>query len=389
MGKQAVLVVGGYGTRLSSVVTYVPKPMAKVSEIPFLDYLINHLKENGFDSFIFLTGYKSEIIENYYKDLNGAVFIKENTPLGTGGAVLNAYEYLNEDFYIINGDTFFDIDFSLADDFTKNKSATLILRYSDNISRYGYVDIDDNYIIKTYIEKGKLPNNKIDGYINSGILYLRKEVLKPYYNEYDGQFVSMEKDIFPKLIEKKLLYALPLGGCFIDIGIPEDYTLAQKIIPERIKQKSKPALFIDKDGTIIENTSYPSGRDLTIINKTIDIVKEYKKKDYYIVMVTNQAGIAKGKFTFNEMNECFDEISKIYKDFGINFNKIMFCPYHIDGIIDKYKYDTLLRKPNPGMILKACEDLKINLKESIMIGDNSDIDNIKLPYLKCITLEEK
>ena len=106
-------------------------------------------------------------------------------------------------------------------------------------------------------------------------------------------------------------------------------------------------------------------------------------------MVTNQAGIAKGKFTPEEMEEGFEGIKEFYKEKGITFDDIEFCPYHKDGIIKEYAYDTLLRKPNPGMILTACEKLKTDLKNSVMLGDNSDIDNIKLPYLKCNILEKQ
>ena len=108
--KQAVILAGGFGTRMSHVVSNVPKPMAPINEKPFLDYIIITLKQQGFDDFIFLTGDKSEIIENYYKDLDNVHFIKEKTALGTGGAILNAFQYLNDDFFVINGDTFFDID---------------------------------------------------------------------------------------------------------------------------------------------------------------------------------------------------------------------------------------------------------------------------------------
>ena len=106
--KQAVILAGGFGTRLAHVVNDVPKPMAQIKDKPFLDYIIESLKKQGFNNFVFLTGYKAKIIEDYYKDLKNAVFVKEENALGTGGAILNAYKYLEDDFFVINGDTFFD-----------------------------------------------------------------------------------------------------------------------------------------------------------------------------------------------------------------------------------------------------------------------------------------
>ena len=189
-------------------------------------------------------------------------------------------------------------------------------------------------------------------------------------------------------MKEEKLSGLPLGGCFIDIGIPEDYYRAQDLIPNWILKEIKPALFIDKDGTLIENTEYPHGRNFNIIESTVNIVKKYADLDYHIVMVTNQAGIGKGKFTNEQMQEGFEGIKEYYKKEKVKFDDIEYCPYHKDSVIKEYAYDTLLRKPNPGMILTACEKLKIDLKHSVMVGDNADIDNIKLPYLNCKIIKE-
>lgn len=385
--KQAVILAGGFGTRLAHVVSDVPKPMAPIKEKPFLEYIIKTLKKQGFDSFIFLTGYKSECIEKHFKSLKNAAFIKEETALGTGGAILNAYDKLDDEFYVINGDTFFDIDYSILENFGKNKPITLALRYTNNIERYGFVEIDDDFKIKSFVEKGKLPENRIDGFINGGIYYVHKSVLKPYADKFNNEFISLETEIFPKLLANNDLYGLPIGGCFIDIGIPEDYYRAQDLIPDWISRELKPALFIDKDGTLIENTEYPHGRDFKIIKSTIDILKNYAAGHYHIVMVTNQAGIGKDKFTIEQMQEGFDGIKEFYKKYEVNFDDIEYCPFHKNAVIKNYAYDTILRKPNPGMILTACEKLKIDLKNSIMVGDNPSIDNIKLPYLNCKILE--
>lgn len=386
--RQAVILAGGFGTRLSHIVSDVPKPLAPIGNIPFLEFVIKTLKKHSFDSFVFLTGYKSEQIENHFKYIKNAVFIKEDTALGTGGAILNAFDKLQDEFFVINGDTFFDIDYDILENFGKDKPITLALRYTNNIERYGFVDIDDSFVIKSFVEKRSLPDDKIDGYINGGIYYIQKSALKQYADKFNGEFISLETEIFPKLLTNNELNGLPLGGCFIDIGIPEDYYRAQDLIPDWIAKDIKPALFIDKDGTLIENTEYPHGKDFKIIENTVGIVKKYAELDYHIVMITNQAGIGKNKFTKEQMQEGFDGIRDFYKKENVEFDDIEYCPYHKDSIIKEYAYDTLLRKPNPGMILTACEKLKIDLSRSIMVGDNPDIDNIKLPYLNCKIIKE-
>ncbi|MBR6126957.1 HAD-IIIA family hydrolase [bacterium] len=386
--RQAVILAGGFGTRLSHIVSDVPKPLAPIEEIPFLEYVVKALKKQSFDNFVFLTGYKAEQIEKQFNQLENAVFIKEEKALGTGGAILNAFDKLQDEFFVINGDTFFDIDYDILEKFGKNKPITLALRYTNNIERYGFVEIDDNFKITSFVEKSSLPKDRIDGYINGGIYYVRKSALKPYAEKFNGEFISLETEIFPKLLNNNQLYGLPIGGCFIDIGIPEDYYRAQDLIPDWISKESKPALFVDKDGTLIENTEYPHGKDFKIIENTVDIVKQYAALDYHIIMITNQAGIGKGKFTKEEMQEGFEGIREYYGKKYVEFHDIEYCPYHKDSVIKEYAYDTILRKPNPGMILTACEKLKIDLSRSIMVGDNPDIDNIKLPYLNCKIVKE-
>ncbi len=384
MGRQAVILAGGFGTRLKSLCTNLPKAMVLINGVPFLDYIIKILKQQNFDNFVLLTGYKSEVIKSYYKNMGESIeFVTETKPLGTGGAVLNAYNYLKDEFFLINGDTLFDIDYSLLENFGRDKDFTIALRYSNDISRYGFIEINDNFKVKYLSEKTFFSENQIDGYINGGIYFVKKNFIAEFTEKYNSKFISLEKDIFPNIVKKGELYGLPLGGYFIDIGIPEDYYKAQKFIPCWCNKEIKPALFIDKDGTIIENTGYPSGEKVVFIQNTIDILKKYSKKNYHIVMITNQSGIAKNKFTIDEMYKSFESIRSFYKNLGVYFDDIEYCPYHKDGTIKEYSYDTLLRKPNPGMILKACEKLKIDLKNSIMIGDNIQIDKVKLPYLQC------
>lgn len=385
---QAVILAGGFGTRLAHVVPDVPKPMAPIKEKPFLAYQIELLRNNGFDNFILLTGYLSEVIEKYFTDTPDVKCIKETTALGTGGAVLNAYPQLEDEFCVINGDTFFDIDFSVLYEFAKDKNAVLALRYSQDIARYGLVNTNSNFKIESFTEKGNLPANFIDGYINGGIYYFKKQTLAPLYQKFERNNVSMENDIFPLLINAGNLYGLPCGGGFIDIGIPDDYYRAQTYIPNILSQRKIPAVFVDKDGTLIENTGYPHGTEITVIASTLKLLKKYYNDGYLLIMITNQAGIAKGKFSFDEMQQNIDSIKKHYARNGISFADVQYCPYHSEGTIPEYRFVSKARKPEAGMILRACENCRIDLKKSVMIGDNPSVDNINLPYLKTVIIGE-
>lgn len=383
---QAVLLVGGFGTRLSHVVKDVPKPMAPIKDIPFLKYIYEQLLSQGVDNFVFLTGHKAEVIEEYFKEYSNIRFFRESSPLGTGGALLNAYDYLEDSFLFVNGDTFFDIDLSILESFSKDKSFTMALRYTDNIERYGFVKLKSSteYLIDSFVEKGCLPKNQIDGYINGGFYFIKKNVLTTFISSFNGQMISFENEIIPQLIKEQSAYGLPMGGAFIDIGIPEDYFKAQNLIPNRLSEEKRPALFIDKDGTMIVDNGYCHGKDITLIEETISYVKEYINKGYLLVMITNQAGVAKGKFSEKDMMDNINALKNAYKEHHIVFDDVEFCCYHEDAVLPEYKFVSLSRKPNPGMLLNACEKLRIDLNYSIMYGDNESVDIISLPYLDSV-----
>ncbi|SHH26893.1 HAD-IIIA family hydrolase [Thermosipho atlanticus] len=395
MIKQAVILAGGLGTRLRSIVKDVPKPMAKIGKRPFLEYQIYLLKKVGITNILILIGYKGSIIKDYFKDGRefgiSITYSEEKEPLGTGGAVISAWDKLEDEFLILNGDTFFDIEYDLLFDFVDEKSpeALIVLRYTKDLSRYGFVEIDDLYYVEKFIEKGTLPSNRVDGYINGGIYYFKKKTLEKYLNKFKrNNFISLEKEIFPDLVNSKKLFGIPMGGKFIDIGIPKDYEKAQNEIPNCIKQKRKPALFLDRDGVIIEDTGYPHGTNLNFIEKTFDLVKQANKEEKFAIVISNQAGVARGKFSEDEVIRTNNYIKEVYEEKGLKIDAFYYCPYHIDGIIPNYKKISLARKPEPGMILQASEDFRIRIKKSIMIGDKES-DKIELWGLNSIIMSGK
>ncbi len=392
MIKQAVILAGGLGTRIRHVLSDLPKPMAPIGDKPFLEYIIRNLSLNGFKKFLLLVGYKKEKIIEYFQ--NGSRFgveiqySEENKPLGTGGALLNAFDKLDEEFILINGDTFFDIEFELLCDYISDKKpeTLLVLRYTDNILRYGLVEIDLDYKILCFKEKGQLPENYADGYINGGIYYFQKEVLKKFIERSDKK-ISLEIDILPILVADRFLSGLPMGGKFVDIGIPEDYRLACEEIPKWFDIKRKGATFLDRDGVIINDTGYPCGKDIEFLAIGYKLVENANKEGKYVIVVTNQSGVARGKFSEKDAIRTNELIKKKYSEKGLGIDAFYYCPFHSEGIVEQYKKISLARKPNPGMILKACEDFRISIRHSAMIGDK-DSDRIKLFGLKSIILSD-
>ncbi len=223
---QAIVLAGGLGTRLQSVVSDVPKCMAPVEGIPFIHFIISWLKNEGVKSFILSLGYKSEIVIEYitknFADTE-IEFVIEDHPLGTGGAIkLACGKATTEDVVIVNGDTLFNINIERLVEFHQSNSAdfTCALKQMYNFSRYGSVEIDDQFVVKAFNEK-KLCER---GFINGGIYVLKTAAMQ------DGflpQEFSFEKDFLEKQTPVQKFIGLPCDNYFIDIGIPDDYSRFQ------------------------------------------------------------------------------------------------------------------------------------------------------------------
>lgn len=227
MLKEALILAGGLGTRLQSVVSDVPKPMAQVAGKPFVEYILIYLKEFGIERVVFSIGYKAEVFQKYFgKNYQGIEleYIIEKEPLGTGGALKLALECcLNNEILVLNGDTFFNIELDDLWIFHQLHQAdfTMALREVENASRYGTVKLNENSKITAFIEK---TGKEEPGTINAGLYILNKTVFSKY--QFPDRF-SLEKDFFEKYLSKLSLFGCVCEGYFIDIGIPEDYKKAQ------------------------------------------------------------------------------------------------------------------------------------------------------------------
>ena len=223
MIKEAIILAGGFGTRLKEVVADVPKPMAPVNGKPFLDYLVRYLRHYEVEKIILSVGHMSEKIISHYGDQ--FTYSIEHEPLGTGGGIRLALEKCTQtNVLVLNGDSFFDIDLKAF--YNKHNEAisdcSLALRKVENASRYGTLQLGEMGVIKEFKEK---TGQNQPGIINAGVYLLDRQV---FLDETEGKKVfSIEKDHFEKNVNKLNLYGFTFKGYFIDIGIPEDYQRAQ------------------------------------------------------------------------------------------------------------------------------------------------------------------
>ena len=224
---EAIVLAGGFGTRLQTMVSDVPKSMALVNQRPFLEYLFDHLISQGVTKVVLSVGYKHEIISGHFQDNYkslGIQYAVETEPLGTGGGIRLAFwkiEGLRA--LVMNGDSLFNLDYRALMDFhlKKKADATLALRKLDDTGRYGRVTMDRYKRITGFVEKGLSTG---PGHINGGVYIIEKYFLME--PEFRGRF-SMEKDCFERYYPELKFYGFPADSYFLDIGIPEDYLKAQ------------------------------------------------------------------------------------------------------------------------------------------------------------------
>ena len=227
----AIILAGGLGTRLRTVVSEIPKPMAPVCGKPFLHYLFQYLKKQAISEVILSVGYKAELIQEYFRESYLDIAIRyaiEQEPLGTGGGIKQAMLVANSDAYILNGDTFFDVNLTtLHTCFTDRKaSIALSLKHMEHFDRYGTVEIDNQNHVLQFHEK----RYQDSGLINGGVYILSKNIFSSVealeQKTLPDKF-SFEKEVLEKHLNNMPYYATVFNSYFIDIGIPEDYHRAQ------------------------------------------------------------------------------------------------------------------------------------------------------------------
>lgn len=222
---EAIILAGGFGTRLQKVISDVPKPMAPINNIPFLVYIFNWLYKYNVTHVVLAVGYKKEVIINYFGNQYKNIKINysiENAPLFTGGAIKKALNQCNEkNVFIINGDTYFDVNLNeLIKQHNELKADfTISVKDMREFNRYGTVKINENRQVIGFEEKRYYKQ----GYINGGIYCIKKNIL----DKIDKNSFSFEKEYMEQYYDKDRVYAFYSDGYFIDIGIPEDYKRAQ------------------------------------------------------------------------------------------------------------------------------------------------------------------
>ena len=224
---QYVFLVGGFGTRLGSRTKTTPKPLLEIIGSPFLLHLIKWAKCAGAHEVLLLSGYKGDQVEEFANKVSTSAVpirvIQEPSPLGTGGALINALDELDDEFIVSNGDSWLAFDpRTLSTNIERNSTLQVVmaLRLKQDTSSSGIVEINTDNIITNFSERG----DTNPGLINAGVYCMRKKILMDY--KPTSPAFSIEQEFFPSLIPKETCAGLIFQGYFIDIGTPQRFEKA-------------------------------------------------------------------------------------------------------------------------------------------------------------------
>lgn len=357
---ECIVLAGGMGTRLRSVVSELPKCMAPVAGRPFLDYVVTSLEASGFGHIILSLGYKHEYIEEWAaarKSRARITCVVESEPLGTGGGVRYALsKATEEDVFVLNGDTYLDVSFRglLRRHKASGTVATLALKPMRNFDRYGEVALDGDRI-SAFREKRHCD----EGLINAGVYLIRRDALDALPDRF-----SIEKDFFEKEVPRGTLAGFVSDGYFIDIGIPEDYSRAQTEFAEGVYKRFD-TLFLDRDGVInvhIKGDYVRRPEQMEFIPGALEALAMMRPLFRRMMVITNQRGVGRGLMTEKDLNDVHDYMRSEIERAGGYIDAIYYCTVPDDSCPR--------RKPNKGMMEDVLRDWPLtDLSRSIMAGD--------------------
>lgn len=367
---QAVILVGGMGTRLGPLSAAIPKPLLAVGGAPFLDVLLREAARYGVRTILLLAGHKAEMVRHYARDHEIArrlglkiEVIVEPKLAGTGGALLHAADRLQDCFFLLNGDSWFDANWlDLANLLTGEAAVTMAIavREIEDTSRYGTATLDGTTVVT--LEERPDAASAAAGFINGGVYAVRREILKDI-----TPGASLERDVMPVLAHSGRLRALRFGGFFLDIGVPEALQRAQVSVPPQLR---RPAVFLDRDGVLNEDTGYiHDPAEWHWRPGAVEAVRLVNDAGYYAFIITNQAGVAHGYYDEAAVDRLHHWMRRELAAIGAHVDDVRYCPFHPEAAVEQYRRISDWRKPGPGMINDLIAAWPVDRERSFVIGD--------------------
>lgn len=381
---QLVILAGGKGTRLGLV--DIPKPMVSMAGKPLLEHQIELAKSYGIDEVFILSGHLAHVISDYFGD--GSKWgikihhVVEPCPLGTAGALKLLDGKLKDRFMVFYGDVVMNFDIKSFQDFDAkhNGIATVLTHPNSHPYDSDLVEVGPECKVKSFLSKPHPEDLIYKNLVNAAVYILSPQVMK--YIE-PGVASDFGKNIFPKLLAgKQAIYSYQTPEYIKDMGTKDRFPLVCKDletgkVAKLNKKNPRPAIFLDRDGTINENMdTHPTVDGFKLLPGAADAIRSINNSEFLSIVVTNQPMIAKGFCSFDDVDNIHKKMETLLGAEHAYLDGIYYCPHHPDkgfpGERPELKIACKCRKPNTGMFLQAKQDFNIDLSKSWMIGDSEN-----------------
>lgn len=334
--------------------------MIRLNGKPFLEYIIQLLKENGVKKILILTGYKSKNIIKYFGD-GKKMGIKIQYSLGklgwkTGKRLKIALSLLNDHFLLLYSDNYWPLNLKKMTNFYAaiRKPAMITIYSNKDKFTNNNIFINDKSLVQKYDQSRT--NKRLNG-VDIGYFILNKKIVL----KIPDQNVSFEHRIIPSLIRKKQLVGFVTSHKYYSIGRMERLTSTENFL------KFKKAVILDRDGVINvkpKKSDYVTNWDEFVWKPNVcQALSRLKKAGYLLIVATNQAGIARGQMTINDLKDIHEHMQHVLRKAHAEIDKIYYCPHGWNDGCD-------CRKPKPGMIFKAQREFDLDLTKTWFIGDD-------------------
>jgi D,D-heptose 1,7-bisphosphate phosphatase len=375
---KSLLLAGGLGTRLRPLTDSVPKCLISIDGRPLLDIWIRRLVECGIREARINTHALAETVRTHIAQVNAEnelrlVEAHEPVLLGSAGTITANADLADDvdEIVVVYADNFSDIDLRPLIAFHREHAdpLTVVLFRAPNPCACGIAELDREGRIISFVEKPEAPTSNL---ANAGLYVIDaaayREIAK--MKAFDLGF-----EVLPRFVGK--MRGWIWGGYYLDIGTPDSLTRAQHdargLFPERFSAEypgtHRPAVFLDRDGTIIEHVPYLCDPALVrLLPGAAEALKKLYCAGFALVLVTNQSAIGRGMLTENRLEQIHTEMRRQLAACGATIDAIYYCPV-APGSDDRSLVEHLDRKPGPGMLLHAAADLQLDLAASWMVGD--------------------
>jgi histidinol-phosphate phosphatase family protein len=396
------ILAGGQGTRLRDRTGTLPKPMIPIRGRSLLDYQLDLCRLHGCRRVLLLVHYGHEVISAHVgtgsrHGLN-VQYVFEAAPRGTGGALRDALAQLADTFLVLYGDTYLDVDLRRMRDahIKHNADATLFLHPNDHPQDSDLVEVDDQGFITALHPYPHGPDAEHDNLVNAALYVMQRDGLEKHIPS-RGK-ADLAKEVFPAMLRSRQpLFGYVSPEYIKDVGTPERLDRVSADIdagvPERLSTRNRrSAVFLDRDGTLNEEVNFlTTPEQLRLLPTVPEALQRLNRSGRLSVVITNQSVVARGDVSIAGLKKIHARLAYLLGTAHAYVDALYFCPHHPDrgypGEIPELKVACDCRKPETGLVDRACRDLQIDRAASWFVGDTTvDIETGRRAGLRTILI---